>query len=525
LSIDNNMLEINNFTLTSSRDVQEILANVKNIDKENILIHIVSFIHNTVLVQTLKNDLSSIFPQAKIVLLKHSDKTKTELTIYSTNKEIENQDIENEMLRELYLQSSDKDFSIREYRNKLFSRYFTDHLTNLPNTYKLRNDLDEYKHFALVVFNIDNFQTINNFYGYIVGDYVIEKVGKYLQEKLPDHHIYKLSGDEFAFIIDQDMGFYELKSYLEALYQEIKNIVIEYQSINIYVDFTLASSTNRDNKNIFSKVAMALKYAKETGAKYWIYEDRMNFENEYERNLKLSGIVRNAVENLKIMPYFQAIVDTKTSEIKKYECLARMIDKNDKVLSPTLFIPVAKKIKVYKMVTKTIIDKSFDAFENSEFEFSINLSIEDIMSSEIFNFIIEKLKKSKASKRVIFELLESDAIEDFKKVERFISEVKRYGAKIAIDDFGSGYSNFGYLTKMNADFIKIDGSLVKNIDVDKNALLVVETIVDFAKKLGIKTIAEHVHSSMIMDIIRDLGVDYSQGFYIDEPSINLSNTK
>ncbi|MDQ1245427.1 MAG: hypothetical protein QG565_1768, partial [Campylobacterota bacterium] len=331
--MENNILEINNFTLTSSREINDILHNIENLKKESLLIHIVSFIHNTVLVQSLKNELNKMFPHAKIVLLKHTDKTRTCLTVYSINKKIENQDIENEVLRELYLQSSQKDFSIREYRSKLFSRYFIDHLTNLPNTYKLRNDLDEYKHFALVVFNIDNFQTVNNFYGYMVGDYVIEKVGKYLQEKLPDHHIYKLSGDEFAFIIDQDMGFYELKGYLDALYQKIKNIVIEYQNINIYIDFTLASSTNRDNKNIFSKVAMALKYAKETGAKYWIYEDRMNFENEYERNLQLSGIVRDAVENLKIMPYFQAIVDTKTSEIRKYECLARMVDKNEKVLS------------------------------------------------------------------------------------------------------------------------------------------------------------------------------------------------
>lgn len=522
MGIENSVLGINSFTLTSSREIQEILTSVQNIDRENILIHILSFIHNTVLVQTLKNELSGIFPQAKIVLLKHSDKTKTELTIYSTNKEINKENLESEILQELSAQTIQKETAIGDYRNKLFSRYFTDHLTNLPNMYKLRSDLDDYKNFALVVFNIDNFQTINNFYGYMVGDYVIEKVGKYLQEKLPEHHIYKLSGDEFAFILDEEIGFYELKNYLDTLYKKIKNIVIEYQNINIYVDFTLASSTNRDNKNIFSNVSMALKYAKEIGAKFWIYEDRMNFENEYERNLKLSAVVRNAVENLKIMPYFQAIVDSKTSKIKKYECLARLIDKNGKMLSPALFIPVAKKIKVYKIVTKTIIDKSFEAFEGNEFEFSINLSIEDIMSSEIFNFIIDKLKNSKASKRVIFELLESDAIEDTKKVDRFISEVKRYGAKIAIDDFGSGYSNFGYLTKMNVDFIKIDGSLVQNIDVDKNALLVVETIVEFAKKLGIKTIAEYVHSSMIMDIVRDLGVDYSQGFYIDEPSINLS---
>ena len=521
MNTEESILEINNFALTSSREIGEILHSIENLKKDNVLIHIVSYIHNTVLVQSLKSELNKMFPRAKIALLKHSDKLHTCLTIYSIAKNIDNQDIENEILRELYLQGAQKDFSIKEYRNKLFSRYFTDHLTNLPNTYKLRSDLDEYKNFALIVFNIDNFQTINNFYGYMVGDYVIEKVGKYLQEKLPDCRIYKLSGDEFAFVIEEDIGFYELKNYLEALYQKIKNIIIEYQNINIYVDFTLASSTNRDSKNIFSKVSMALKYAKQVGKKYWIYEDRMNFENEYERNLQLSGIVREAVENLRIMPYFQAIVDSKTSEIKKYECLARLVDKNEKVLSPTLFIPVAKKIKVYKIVTKTIIDKSFKAFEDSEFEFSINLSIEDIMSSEIFNFIVEKLKTSKSSKRVIFELLESDAIEDFKRVDRFIAEVKRYGAKIAIDDFGSGYSNFGYLTKMNADFIKIDGSLVKNIDVDKNALLVVETIVEFAKKLGVKTIAEHVHSGMIMDMVKKLGVDYSQGFYIDEPSLNL----
>ncbi|MCK9455588.1 EAL domain-containing protein [Sulfurimonas sp.] len=521
MNLENKVLDINSFKLESSREIQNIIRNIENLKDNNILIHIISFIHNTVLVQSLKSELNKIVPNAKVILLKHEDKVSTQLTIYSLKRETNAQEISDEITRELYIQTTKNELNIKEYRNKLFSRYFTDHLTNLPNTYKLRNDLDEIKDFSLVVFNIDNFQTINNFYGYIVGDYVIEKVGKYLQKSIPEYHIYKLSGDEFAFIIDKEMGFYELKDYLESLYEKIKNIKIVYQDINIYVDFTLASSSNIDSKNIFSKVAMALKYAKEIGAKYWIYEDRMNFENEYKRNLKLSGVVRDAVENLRIMPYYQAIVDTKTLEVKKYECLARIVDKNEKILAPALFIPIAKKIKVYNIVTKTIIDKSFETFEDSEFEFSINLSIEDIMSSEIFNFIVDKLKKSKASKRVIFELLESDAIEDFKKVERFISEVKRHGAKIAIDDFGSGYSNFGYLTRMNADFIKIDGSLVQDIDVDQNALFVVETIVDFARKLNIKTIAEYVHSSVVMDMIKKLGVDYSQGFYIDEPSVEL----
>lgn len=167
------------------------------------------------------------------------------------------------------------------------------------------------------------------------------------------------------------------------------------------------------------------------------------------------------------------------------------------------------------------MDKSFEMFEDSDYEFNINISGEDIMNGEVFNYIIDKLKTSKAASRVTFELLESEAIQDFKKVERFINEVKRYGAKIAIDDFGSGYSNFAYLTKMRIDYIKIDGSLIKNIDVDRPSLLVVETIVDFAKKLGVKTIAEYVYSSVIMDKVKNLGIDYAQGFYIDEPSIDI----
>jgi EAL domain-containing protein (putative c-di-GMP-specific phosphodiesterase class I) len=146
------------------------------------------------------------------------------------------------------------------------------------------------------------------------------------------------------------------------------------------------------------------------------------------------------------------------------------------------------------------------------------------MSSEIFNFIIQKLKNNPSiAQRVTFEILESEAINDFKKISRFINEVSRYGAKIAIDDFGSGYSNFSYLIQINADYIKIDGSLIENIDVEEASFIIVETIVQFAKRLGIKTIAEYVHSSVVMDKVKELGIDYSQGFYIDEPSLQLES--
>ena len=128
----------------------------------------------------------------------------------------------------------------------------------------------------------------------------------------------------------------------------------------------------------------------------------MNFENEYERNLKLSEVVRVAVANSRIVPYYQAIVDNKTSKIVKYECLARLIDENEKIMSPLLFIPIAKKIKVYDEITKIIIEKAFSAFENSDLEFTVNLSIEDIMNGDVVIFILEKLKVSSASARVTF---------------------------------------------------------------------------------------------------------------------------
>jgi len=521
MNVNNETLKIENFVLKTSFDITEVIKKISNEEDGEKLIHVVSFIHNTVLVQNLKKEIIKTLPNAKVVLLNHEDKNSTVLTLFTLKRRVDIKRIADEILQELHLDNGAKASSIREYRDQLFSRYFTDHLTNLPNIYQLRKDLEEKNDFGLVLLNIDNFQIINNFYGFMVGDYVLEQVAKYLKTNVSGHLIYKLSGDEFAIVLDESMGFYDLKEYLNRLYKELNNIIVSYQSTDIYVDLTLASCVHVDSSDVFSKVAMALRYAKTMGLAFWIYEDRMNFENEYERNLKFSGIVREAVENSNIVPYYQAIIDNKTSKIVKYECLARLIDSNLKVISPILFIPVAKKIKVYHKVTTLIIEKSFQEFENSDLEFNINLAIEDIMNNKIFKYIIEKLKTSNASSRVTFELLESEAIQDFKKVERFISEVKRYGAKIAIDDFGSGYSNFSYLTKMSPDYIKIDGSLIKEIDVDKNALIVVETIVSFAKKLGIKTVAEYVHSSSVLAIVKSLEIDYSQGFYIDEPSVNV----
>ena len=515
----NNKLTINTFSLSSSTEVAYIVQEVKRVKKEHMIVHISSFIHNTVLVQTLKKELLKEFPNLEMSCLKHADKSTTTLTVFSMDNVVEEIGLLNTSLNKLHIDYVEQERVADKCRNQLFKTYFTDNLTSLPNLYQLRKDLEGDEKKGLVLVKIDNFITVNNFYGFVVGDFVIEEISKYLRKVFSKHTVYRLSGAEFAFTLNEQMNFYDLKEYLTQLYEEIKSFYVLYQNTKIFIDFTMASTSGIEQNNIFSKVSMALDYAKGVGAPFWIYEDRMNFENDYERNFELSETVRNAVSNSKIIPYFQAIIDNETGKITKYECLARLIDENNNVLSPVLFIPLAKKIKVYNEITKQMINKSFEAFKDSESEFNINLSIEDIMSNEIYNFIIDKLRSSNASSRVTFELLESEAVQDFTKVEQFVNEVKRYGAKIAIDDFGSGYSNFSYLIKIKANYIKIDGSLIKDIDVDNSAHLVVETIVNFAKKLGMKTVAEYVHSSVIMDKVKELGIDYSQGFYIDEPSI------
>jgi len=513
-------LDIYNFTLTSSSEVGSTVREILRIDTQSLLIHISSYMHNTVLVQNLKLELEKNLPDVKIVMFKHLDKTSTFVVVYELDASIEIQRFSDEALREIQLKNSSINDSLKNCKKQLIGRYFTDNLTSFPNLYQLRKDLQDNDGYGLVTIAIDDFGIINNFYGFMVGDYMIEQVGNYLIKHI-NKKIYRVSGTEFTLFLDENLPFYDLKDYLSKLYEKIRNMTIIYQNNEINVSFTIASCVNLNQENLFSKISMALKYAKDNRLPFWIYEDRMKFENEYEKNLSISNVVRLAIEENKIVPYFQPIIDNKTQEIKKYECLARLIDEDGNIISPALFLPIAKQIKVYNFITKSIIDKSFEVFEATDFEFSINLSMEDIMNSDMFKFILNKLKHSSASNRVIFEIVESEAIQDFNKISRFINEIKRYGAKIAIDNFGDGYSNFAYLTKMSVDFIKIDGSLIKDIDTNRDSFLVVETIVDFANKLGIKTIAEFVHSSTVMDKVIELEIDFSQGYYIDKPCISI----
>jgi len=219
--------------------------------------------------------------------------------------------------------------------------------------------------------------------------------------------------------------------------------------------------------------------------------------------------------------YYQPIFDNSANRIYKYECLVRI--KNDKeIIPPNAFLPTAKKAKLYPEITRIVLRKAIKKFADLKYNFSINLSIEDIHDHETAQHIFYILRENPlVAKKITFEILEEEGIDNFNEIYTFICKLKSAGSTVAIDDFGSGFSNFEYLIKLNVDYLKIDGTLIKNMDKDEDIYFIVQNVVKIAKKLNMKTVAEFVHSEEIQKLVKSAGIDYSQGYHIDPPLADI----
>ncbi len=195
----------------------------------------------------------------------------------------------------------------------------------------------------------------------------------------------------------------------------------------------------------------------------------------------------------------------------------RLIGDDGTVLTPDRFLEFSKKARFYPHLTRTMIRKAFRFFAGTDLHFSVNLSIEDIIDPATAAFIRREMLRYNVASQLTFELLESENIENYPEIAGFIKEVKSLGCRFAIDDFGSGYSNFEHLLHLEIDTLKIDGTLIRTVDTDENTRTVVETIVAFAKKRDLVCIAEFVHSEQVYETVRTLGISYSQGYYFSKP--------
>ena len=402
-------------------------------------------------------------------------------------------------------------------REELEKIAYFDLLTGLGNRHKLLSDLEHTDAPLIALLDIDKFSATNDFYGHAIGDCLIVELAGALQNAVDGHRyrIYRLHGDEFA-LLASDGDRNAFIAWIRSLVEHLNTRSITAEGNEIIFDLSAGISCE-SRSDLLSTADIALKRAKNGQHSVMVYDAEMSISNTYEKNIIWSKKLKEAIRDKRITAYYQPLVNNQTGAWDKYEALMRMIDEEGKVISPFFFLDIAKQSRQYLALTKIIVEESFSMFRDFDASFSVNLSIDDILDPELQTYLVEMIERYGVGEKLIFELVESEGIENFEPVSGFIDAVKALGCRLAIDDFGTGYSNFEYLMRLKADFIKIDGSLIKNMDVDANARSIVTTIVDFAKKTGLKTVAEFVKDEAIQEIVLSLGIDYSQGFYFSEP--------
>ena len=408
-------------------------------------------------------------------------------------------------------------------QKKLIEEQFIDELTLLPNRQKLLKDLKDSKIQKIAMININSFRDINNFYGFEAGDLVLKKFSQILLDKISKNinlDLYRVANDVFAICTKNKDNLEEIRDICTNIIEHFSLNPILINNNSFYLSISIGVARNcKDSavqNNLLSKAEYALRIAKKRDISILFLDENIELYNKLKENKKLIEELKNALISNNLLIYGQKLINN-ISKKEKYEILMRVKLEDGSILTPYSFLKEAKKAKLYLGMTRMLVKKACEYFKGKDIDFNLNLTLEDIKDQYTMDFIVNAMEKTNTAKQITFEIVESEGIESFTEVSNFIKKAKKLGCKIAIDDFGTGYSNFEYIIKLDVDYIKIDGSLIKNINTDNNLYLTVQTIVGFAKALKIKTVAEFVHNEEVLNCVKNLDIDYSQGFFIDEP--------
>jgi len=415
------------------------------------------------------------------------------------------------LAKKILFKELENQIKLQKTKEQLDKTGIIDDLTNLPNRKKFFEDLENAK--GIILIDLDDFAILNSVYSKEVGDEFLKKLAHKLIESSCIDNLYRLGGDEFAYISNKEQ---ELKDTAICLNKIINNFYLMKDNIMIQLPATIAISYK---KPFIETADLALKYGKKNRLNIVVYSDDLNIFEENQVFVNMIMRIKQALKTKNVVPFFQCIKDKNENTIK-YEALMRIKEK-EKYLLPATFLDIAKKTKLYSELTIQMLDKTFEYMKDKNVVFSFNLSYDDIIYRRIYDFVLEKIEKFPNPQNIIVELLETEKIENFEYVKKFIEEIHERGAKVAIDDFGSGYSNFIYLEKLNIDIIKIDGEIVSKILSSDNAMFLVRTIIEFCKKNNIISIAEFVSHREIFLTLKEMGVDEYQGFYFCKPKENI----
>ncbi|PJZ45649.1 EAL domain-containing response regulator [Leptospira brenneri] len=368
---------------------------------------------------------------------------------------------------------------------------------------------------SILLIKIVSFPTIIKTFGIEVYRKVFKKLLQLLSVHLQNEDkVYHIYSDEIAVLSLLSEG--ELIEKMRSFRMILKSDDLILDGVGFHLECRYSSANGQED--CYYKAKLALFQAETQGSSDFVtYTDDLSTDHHLQ-NFQWSQKIQTAITNKQIVPYFQGIMDNQTKQIRKFECLARIKDR-DKILTPDVFLKLAKVTGSIRMIGLQMIDESMNYFSDKPYDFSINLTEAELEYKSFSKWVDARLSYYKIDpKRVSFEILEDISFSENKNSLHTIHDLKTIGCQIAIDDFGVQYSNLARLLEVEPDYLKIDGQFIKNLPENKTAYLLVQGIVELARGIGAKVVAEFVDRPAIQDMIETLGIEYSQGYLFMKPS-------
>lgn len=422
---------------------------------------------------------------------------------------------------------------LAEKTQKLTDSYRVEQRTSLPNRVALRERLASMSlNEHMVCIKLNNFTQINEKYGYQVGDQLLRDLSYYckvqLQEKLDySCQLFSIGVGEWAALFKSGSSSATLRRQFYEFAEQIEHInfkphglpEIDYLSVSVTGGlFSRRDYPGASVDDILLKSIEARRHAMKNN-RHMCNAKVLQHEMDSKRSqLGWLSCVSRAVVSDQVIAYSQPIVEAYDHQVSSLECLVR-IKEGDQIIPPGKFLPVIEGTHMYTRLSRQMISRTFKLMKERSEAFSINLSPQDMMSDNTIRLLEKHLITMGTPQRVGLEVLETEQIKDYGRMIEVCDHLRTLGARIIVDDFGSGYSNIDEIIKLEPQIIKIDGSLIRNIDTDERQRKIAQTMVQLCHVFGAKTVAEFVHNEQVCTIAEDMGVDYLQGYYLGRPEL------
>ena len=411
-----------------------------------------------------------------------------------------------------------------------------DPLTGLFNRRRLQEELEEaiarakrYEHSgALIFFDLDQFKYVNDTSGHPAGDRLLEDLGGSLPQVLREIDVIgRLGGDEFAIILGR-AEVQEASQVARKILGHIKNAEFRFGSklhkVSASIGIALFPQHGSNVKDLLTHADLAMYQAKETGrGRSHVF----SFEDQGHRLMQERVLWKERVENAlaeKLFVLFvQPIVDIRTGITCHYEVLVRMRDDDGSLISPANFIEVAERAGLIHAIDRLVLSDAMRSLailkrHGRQISFSINLSAHAFNDPELLPFVQRLLYETNLDpKQIILEMTETAAVADLGSARRLIESIRNLGCAFALDDFGRGFSSFYYLKELPMEYVKIDGSFIRGLADRPDDQALVKAMSQIAKAFGKKTVAEHVESAAVYNLLAQFEIDYAQGYYTGRP--------